>query len=132
MKGLTPTLAATALASVLLWVGAGCGDSGGAGGAGDGRFHPDASGVGIDETAACDALRAALDTKSTGLSCVSTFRVCPSLVRTESGEDCAQYDKGTIDGCVAYFGDAKDCDDLKARSESCAFEAIDGSAPGGC
>lgn len=109
-----------------------CGDSGGSGGADDGLFHPEPSGVATDEAAACSALRDALDAKSVALSCVSTFRVCPSFVQSASGEQCAQYDQGTVNGCVAYYGDATDCDDLKARSESCAFEAIDGSAPGGC
>lgn len=109
-----------------------CGDSGGSGGADDGRFHPEPSGVAADEASACAALRDALDARALALSCVSTFRVCPSFVQSESGEPCAQYDQGTVNGCVAYYGDAKDCEDLKARSESCAFEAIDGSAPGGC
>lgn len=113
-----------------------CGDSGsgsgGSGGADDGKFHPTSDGSPVDEAPACESMRDQLTTVALDLGCVSTFETCPGFVRSVGGAECLQYDGGTIDGCVAYFGEAADCDDIKARAESCAFEAIADSAPGGC
>ena len=97
-----------------------CGDSGGAGGSGgaadDGKFHPAADGTRVDETPACDLLHDKLSEVALSLeSCVTTFATCPGFVRSVSATDCAQYDGGTVDGCIAYYGDAADCDDLRAR-----------------
>ncbi len=107
----------------------------GQGGEGDGKFHPPANGTPMSEEAACEALRDALQSELQSFQasgCVMTLRTCPSLVQTIGGEPCLQYDQGTIQGCVTYYQDSASCDELKTRSDSCAFEAIAGSAPGGC
>ncbi len=126
---------AMALAAATLLVAlAACGDSSaeGGGGADDGKFHPPGNGSPVDEEPACTALHDALGNVALELGCVSTFRTCPSLVRSVAGGDCFQYDEGTIAGCVDYFAEAADCDDLAFRSDNCAFEVIADSAPGGC
>lgn len=112
-----------------------CGDSGGAGGSGgadDGKFHPPADGTAVDETPGCEALRKSLTDTGLALECVTTIQTCPGFVRSVGAAECLQYDGGTIDGCIAYYSDATDCDDLLARADSCAFEAIADSAPAGC
>jgi hypothetical protein len=140
---LPPTRLVLLAACVLAGVGAlACGDSGtgsgatGAGGAGgtpdDGRFRPEPSGVAIDEADACGRLLDAAENVRGELQCVLTLRTCPDLVRLPAGQDCLTYDEGTIDGCVAYFEASADCDDLKARLESCVYAPIEGSAPSGC
>ncbi|MBL8742721.1 MAG: hypothetical protein JNK04_16550 [Myxococcales bacterium] len=116
---------------------AACGDSGtggagGAGGAGDGKFHPPADGVGVDEMAACEDLRGRLTDIGLTLECVTTLPTCPGFVRSVGGADCLQYDAGTIEGCIAYYEEATDCEDLSARADNCAFEPIADSAPNGC
>jgi hypothetical protein len=117
-----------------------CGDSGSAGGDGgaggavpdDGRFRPDPSGVAIDEADACGRLLDAAENVRGELQCVLTLRTCPDLVRLPAGDSCLNYDEGTIDGCVDYLEASADCDELKARLESCVFLPIEGSAPAGC
>jgi hypothetical protein len=114
-----------------------CGDSGtsgsgGSGGADDGKFHPPADGTPVAEAAGCEDLRGTLTDLGLELGCVTTLPTCPGFVRTVGGADCLQYDAGTIDGCIAYYGEAADCDDLLARAGDCAFEAIADSAPAGC
>ncbi len=105
----------------------------GQGGEDDGKFHPPANGTPLSEADACSALLTALTNKRNALpSCIFTVRTCPSLVQAVGGEPCLQYDEGTIAGCVSYYGDAVDCADLMSRSDDCAFEAIEASAPAGC
>lgn len=132
---------------LLLLVGAGlaggCGDdsssssSSGTGAQGqggdDGKFHPPTNGTPVAEDAACRTLRDALESKLTSLQgCVMTLRTCPSLVQIVGGEPCLEYDQGTVQGCVTYYQEATSCDDLKSRADTCAFEAIAGTAPNGC
>ena len=106
--------------------------TGGQGGASDGKFHPKGNAVAVDELTACDTLHTALETKQTKLGCILTLRTCPALVQVVSGKPCFQYDQGTINGCVDYFAQAKDCPELTKRSGDCVFQAIAGSAPQGC
>lgn len=105
--------------------------TGGQGGS-DGKFHPKADGVAVDEAAACDTLHAALDAKQLALSCTLTLRTCPALVQVVAGTSCSQFDQGTVKGCADYISKAADCADLGTRSNNCAFKAIAGSAPKGC
>jgi hypothetical protein len=122
-------------AGLALALAMGCsGSDAGTGGGGgkDDRYHPKANGSPVDEATACDTLHKALEDKQLALGCVMTLRLCPSLVQVESGQQCAQYDQGTVAGCVTYYGQATDCADLSTRSTKCAFAAIQGSAPNGC
>lgn len=89
----------------------------------------------MTEDGACQALHGALESKLQSFQaqgCVMTLRTCPSLVQIAGGEPCLQYDQGTVQGCVTYYNESADCDELKKRSDDCAFEAISGSAPNGC
>jgi hypothetical protein len=124
-----------ALGAIFAIGNAGCGDSGtgGSGGAGDdGKFHPTANGSAVDESAGCAEMRDTLSDRGLELGCVTTLPTCPGFVRSVGGADCLQYDAGTVDGCVAYYGEATDCDDLLARADNCAFEPIADSSPAGC
>ncbi len=127
-----PVSAAAAVALLgLLACSSGDTGTGGAGGKDD-NFHPTANGVAMDEATACDALHKALEDRQLALSCTLTLRTCPSMVQAVAGTQCAQFDQGTINGCVTYYGQATDCTDLGTRSNKCAFKAIAGSAPKGC
>ncbi|NUP09006.1 MAG: hypothetical protein HOW73_23395 [Polyangiaceae bacterium] len=107
------------------------GDSSGGGGAGDGLLHPPGNGTEVDETSACETMRDALADGANELGCVATFRTCPGLLRALQGEDCASYDEGSVAGCVDYYAEAADCDDLTARADHCGPESI-GNPPAGC
>ncbi|MBK6516895.1 MAG: hypothetical protein IPM79_21725 [Polyangiaceae bacterium] len=108
--------------------GEGTGGTGGSGGADDGKLHPPGDGTELDEDAACAELHDALGELSLGLSCVSTLRACPNLLEALSGEACAIYDGGSVGGCVEYYGEATDCDDLKARADLCVPDTLSGCA----
>ena len=113
----------------------GAGDQGSSSsGAGDGKVRPAKNGMPMSEDGACQALHGALQSKREAFQgCVMTLRTCPSLVQVAvGGEQCLQYDQGTVQGCVAHYQGATDCDDLKKRNDECVFEAIAGSAPNGC
>jgi hypothetical protein len=98
----------------------------------DGKYHPTANGKAESEADACTALSAAIDMDRSNLSCVGTSPTCPSLVQAGSGQTCAQYDQGTIQGCVDYFAKATTCQDISTRIDDCVFVAISGSAGKGC
>lgn len=120
---------------MLLAASAACDDEEpiGTGGApSDGRFHPPKSGKAIDESPACESLLNAITKKFLSLGCVGTSPTCPGLVRTESQQQCAQYDEGTVQGCVKYINEGTDCSTVSKRIADCAFEAIENSAPAGC
>jgi len=111
----------------------GAGNAGSSSSGGDGKVRPPKNGVAMSEDAACQALRNALAAQQQAIQgCVMTLRTCPSLVQIIGGEPCLQYDQGTVQGCVAHYQAATDCEDLKKRNDECVFEAIAGSAPGGC
>lgn len=117
-----------ALAAVGLALGCGGGGDGegGAGGVDDGKLHPPGDGTQLDEAAACDELRAALSDVANELGCVSTVRACPNLLEALSGEACATYDGGSVDGCVEHYAGATDCDDITARADECVPEVLGG------
>jgi hypothetical protein len=53
-------------------------------------------------------------------------------LRVEFATPCLQYDEGTVQGCVAYYGMASSCDALAAAITNCEIAPIAGSAPKGC
>lgn len=128
-----PILLGAALALGIAACGDDTGDAaeGGGGSTGDGKLHPPGNGTPVDEAPACDRLHGALGAKATELGCVATFRTCPGLIQSLTGDSCHAYDDGSLGGCVTHFKEATDCDDLKARAEGCVPETI-GAPPDGC
>jgi hypothetical protein len=128
--------AAWAVALAVAAALAGCGDDGGAGGeggAGDGRYHPEPNGTRTSEDAACQSLKAGQEAQRDALGgCILTTRGCPDLLRAEFGAECLEYDVGSVDGCVAYYQDAEDCDGLAKSIADCVVTAYEGSGPAGC
>jgi hypothetical protein len=111
---------------------AGTGGAGGAGGGGDGKVHPAGNGTPESETVACHALTSAVSSLSLSRGCVSTVPTCPDFLRAEFSTSCLEYDEGSVEGCVAYYGMAKTCDALATAVADCAVMPIAGSAPKGC
>lgn len=105
---------------------------GGSGGGDDGKYHPPGNGKPMSEADACSALSGAMDADHSALSCPSTTRPCPQLLRVEFTTSCLQYDQGSVQGCVDYFAAAQTCDALNAAIAACVVIPIDGSAPKGC
>jgi hypothetical protein len=106
--------------------------AGGGGGASDGKYHPPANGTPMSEADACNALSAAADADHMTLGCVSTSQGCPNLLRVEFSTPCLEYDQGTVQGCIAYYGMASSCMSLASAITNCAVSPIAGSAPKGC
>jgi hypothetical protein len=125
-------LALCCCAPLALLAACGSSDGGGAGGGGDGKVHPAGNGVAMSEADACDALSNAQSTQDLSLMCVATNQTCPDLLRSEFTTACLQYDQGSVQGCIAYYGMATTCDTLKSSIADCAVTPIAGSAPMGC
>jgi hypothetical protein len=104
----------------------------GTGGGGDGKVHPPGNGVPMSESDACNALRMAQDSQYLSLGCVATSQTCPDLLRNEFGTQCLEYDQGSVNGCVSYYGMAASCAALDTAVADCAVTALAGSAPKGC
>jgi len=98
--------------------------------AGDGRFHPPASGVQINEADACSRLFNALKDRAFDLGCTSTLRPCPELLRVDYGTSCMKYDEGTVTGCASYYRARTSCPELDPNA--CALAPYPGTEPGGC
>jgi hypothetical protein len=99
----------------------------------DGKVHPEGDGVRQSEADACAALSAGIDAAFAKLGCVATSQLCPSLIQvTASGATCLQYDRGSVQGCVAYFGEQTSCEALTAALGNCVPASFAGSAPAGC
>ena len=64
--------------------------------------------------------------------CVGTSPTCPSFLRTEFSADCLQYDKGSVDGCLAFYKTKTTCEDLRKALDECVITAYTDSAPAGC
>jgi hypothetical protein len=86
----------------------------------------------MSEADACNTLSMAQDADNGALMCTATSRPCPTLLRAEFVTSCLQYDQGSVQGCVAYYGMATTCEELAAAIAACAIMPIDGSAPKGC
>ncbi len=75
-----------------------------------GAFQPKANGQRTDGAAACAAITAAEDARRSSLSCGSVQRpACPEYIRPAGGADCYEYDQGTVDACVEYYGGVQSC-----------------------
>jgi hypothetical protein len=101
--------------------------------ASDGRYHPAGNGKAMTEADACTALSNARTTASKNFGCSATVRPCPTFLRAQfPGNDCAEYDEGTVTGCVDYYAGKHDCDELAAAVADCAVAPIAGSHSAGC
>lgn len=102
--------------------------------AGDGKVHPSPSGVHTSEAAACTALIDAYAAARQTLGCtVGTMRTCPSFLQAQvGGTPCLEYDQGSVDGCIAYYGEQTSCDELAAAAEVCIVTSYPGTEPDGC
>lgn len=98
----------------------------------DGKLHPTPSGERIAEAAACSALADAHSKTLLAVGCVGTTQSCPTLLRLQSGSDCLQYDKGSLDGCVAHIKEQTMCMAINASVNECVVFSYAGSAPTGC
>lgn len=136
-------LVSTAASALILIVAAlttpACGSDGGTGaggsggGTGDGKYHPAGNGQRMNQDAACDALSQAQDARNTALVCTATSRPCPSLILVQAGgQECLQYDQGSVQGCVDYYAMQTTCDALAKAIDDCVVTAFAGSAPNGC
>lgn len=98
----------------------------------DGKYHAPASGEHTTETLACSSLVDGHGKQMLSLGCISTSRTCPGFLRTQFGADCLEYDKGSVDGCLAYFKTMTTCQDLSAALDGCVITSYPGTAPAGC
>jgi len=98
----------------------------------DGKIRPPPNGEHIAEAVACKALSDAHSKTLLTVGCAGTARSCPGLLRTQSGADCLEYDKGSLDGCVAHIESQMACADVNAAIEACIVFAYAESAPAGC
>lgn len=123
--------AVVALALMLVACGSDEGDNT-TGDPGDGKYRPPSSGEHTTEAIACNALVDAHSKQLVALGCSGTSRICPNMLRTEFAESCLEYDKGSVDGCVAYYKMQASCADLATALDACVITAYEGSAPAGC
>jgi hypothetical protein len=95
-----------------------------------GLVTPDANGTPISESAACSAVLDGLTAARARLSCASDGGplACPAYIRPPGGTRCLQYDKGTVDGCVAIIASYKSCAELE--SKPCIVTALAQTEPG--
>jgi hypothetical protein len=102
--------------------------------AGDGRYRPAPSGEHVTEKVACEALANAQEGRRAALAgCTITQPLCPSPLRTEFSTQCMEYDGGSVDGCIAYYGEhSATCDDLKTAIDFCVITPYPGTEPAGC
>ncbi len=101
--------------------------------ASDGRYHPAGNGKAMTEQDACAALSNARQARGKDLACSATVRPCPTFLRAQfPGNDCAQYDEGTVTGCVAYYAGKSSCEALAAAVSDCAVSPIAGTHSDGC
>lgn len=98
----------------------------------DGKIRPPPSGERTTEPAACSALSDAHSKALLSIGCAGTSRTCPSLLRTQSGAECLEYDKGSLDGCIAHLNAQTTCPDLAKAIDVCVVFAYEGSTPAGC
>lgn len=81
-----------------------------------GAFQPTPNGVTIGEADACEAITAAEDAKRSALGCGSVQRApCPEYIRPAGGSDCYEYDEGTVNECVSYYGGLTSCTDFTQK-----------------
>ena len=103
------------------------------GNADDGKYRPEPDGTRVSETEACDRLRGALEQRAKDLDykcSATTLAICPNLLRRIFGASCMEYDGGTVDACVTFYGEMLECSDLSG--ETCVVTPYYGSEPAGC
>lgn len=100
------------------------------GGVDDGRLRPEPNGVHISEADACDQLRGALATKVQELACTKTLRACPNFLRATYGAECAEFDQGSVQGCVDHWNGIFNCSILD--EDDCVVTHYPETAPAGC
>lgn len=120
------------LIAAMLMLVSGCGDEPAPSEPADGKVRPPPSGEKITEAAACNAFSDAHSKALLALSCVGTARTCPTLLRLQSGANCLQYDKGSLDGCVTHINEQTTCADLGDAVNDCIVYSYADSAPAGC
>ena len=103
----------------------------GAGGMDDGKLRPDPNGVRISEAQACDAMRGAVDAAAQLMNCTKTLRPCPNFLRATYVTQCAEYDQGSVQGCVDHWsGITNGCQFLDEGD--CVVTFYPEAAPAGC
>ncbi len=105
----------------------------GSGGMGDGKYHPAPNGTRISEMEACERLKTALEQRATKLNfkcTATTLPICPNLLRRIFNPACMEYDEGSVDGCVEFYGELLECSEL--NGEGCMVTPYPGSEPAGC
>jgi hypothetical protein len=105
----------------------------GTGGVDDGKLHPEPNGVRISETEACEAMHDAVESAAQLMNCPKTLRPCPNFLRAQAPypTDCAQYDEGSVQGCVDHWtGITNGCDLLDETD--CVATYYPEEAPAGC
>ena len=100
--------------------------------AGDGKVHPPGNGTHETEAAACTALTNAQTAVRGKLSCAGTSRTCPDFLRFTFVTACLEYDQGSVAGCVAYYNQAKTCDELNQAITDCVITSFPGTMSAGC
>lgn len=100
------------------------------GGVDDGRLRPDPNGVRITEADACEQLRGTLETKVQELACTKTLRPCPNFLRATYDPQCAEFDEGSVQGCVDHWNGIFNCSILDEND--CVVTHYPESAPAGC
>ncbi len=107
------------------------GSSTGAGGVDDGRLRPEPNGIRISEAQACEAMRAAVDDAARLMNCTKTLRPCPNFLRASYTTQCAEYDEGSVQGCVDHWsGITNGCQFLDETD--CVVTFYPEAAPAGC
>lgn len=103
----------------------------GAGGVDDGKLRPPPNGVRISEEQACEAMRTAVDDAARTMNCTKTLRACPNFLRVTYTTQCAQFDEGSVQGCVDHWtGITNGCQFL--NESDCVVTYYPESAPAGC
>jgi len=102
------------------------------GDSGDGKYHPEPNGTHISETAACAMLVKRQETRLLALSCVGTGQTCPSFLRAQFTTACMEYDKGSVEGCLAYYDQQSSCAAVRASFDNCVITPYPGTEPAGC
>jgi hypothetical protein len=87
--------------------------------AGDGKYHPAGNGKPVAATDACNELSQSVSAQGSKACSGQVFTVgqCPGGDAAKA--HCAQFDQGTVQGCVTYFNSAMTCDDLRAKATNC-------------
>jgi hypothetical protein len=142
LRPLTVRVSIAGVSLALAFTGCDSGDRGGSGSAGaagspgtdagDDKYRPAPNGTHITEKEACEALVKKQDSRLFDLSCVGTGPTCPSFLRAQFQTACMEYDKGSVDGCIAYYDEQTTCDALKEAFDACLITPYPGTEPAGC